>query len=231
MSRERDLILIGCGGFGRETADVVHAINAVAPRWRLRGFLDDSPGLEGETVSGVPVLGPIDAAPDFPSAAFAITTGRPDNYVSRALIADRLGFTDDRFATLVHPAAVVGTSCSIGAGTVLLAHVTLTTDVTVGRHVAAMPQVVLPHDSVVGDFATLASGVRVGGGCEIGAGAYMGSGSSLREGLRVGSRAMVGMGALVTRDVPAERLWRGFPARDAGPAPIPVPVPVGSVGS
>jgi sugar O-acyltransferase (sialic acid O-acetyltransferase NeuD family) len=223
MSKLRDLILIGSGGFGRETAATVHAINAAEPRWRLRGFLDDSPGLEGADVAGIPVLGPVDAAPDHPAAAFVITTGRPDNYVSRSRIAARLGFDRERYATLIHPAASVGTNCAIGAGTVLLANVTLTTDVIVGDHVAAMPQVVLPHDAVVCDYATLASGVRVGGGCEIGDEAYMGSGCSLREGLKVGRRAMVAMGALVTRDVPAERLWCGFPARDSGPAPIPEP--------
>jgi sugar O-acyltransferase (sialic acid O-acetyltransferase NeuD family) len=231
MKGGRDLILIGCGGFGRETAAAVNAINSVEPRWRLLGFLDDSPGLEGTTVSGLPVLGPIDAAADYPRAAIAITTGRPDNYVSRSRIARRLGRDEESYATLIHPTAAVGTSCSIGPGSVLLANVTLTTEVTVGRHVAAMPQVVLPHDTVVGDFATLASGARVGGGCEIGSEAYMGSGSSLREGLRVGSRALVGMGAVVTRDVPPERLWCGFPARDTGPAPIPEPVATGGPGA
>ncbi len=148
--------------------------------------------------------------------------------MSRSLIAGRLDLDEERYATLVHPTSAVGTNCSIGVGSVLLAHVTLTTDVVVGRHVAAMPQVVLPHDTVVGDFATFASGVRVGGGCEIGSEAYMGSGSSLREGLCVGTRAMVAMGALVTRDVPPERLWCGFPARDAGRAPIPEQPQIGA---
>jgi sugar O-acyltransferase (sialic acid O-acetyltransferase NeuD family) len=222
MRAQRDLILIGCGGFGRETAAAVAAINAVEPRWRLRGFLDDSPELEGTTVAGVPVLGPIDSVGDHPNAAVVITTGRPGNYVSRPAIADRIDLDEDRYATLVHPSAVVGADCRIGPGSVLLGHVDLTTEVVVGGHVAVMPQVVLPHDTVVEDFATIASGVQVGGGCEIARGSYVGSGSCLREGLRIGVRAMIGMGAVVTRDVPAERLWCGVPARDCGAAPIPI---------
>jgi sugar O-acyltransferase (sialic acid O-acetyltransferase NeuD family) len=218
----RDLFILGAGGFSRETAEAVRAVNAATPTWRLRGFLDDSPALEGARVGGVPVLGPIDRIADHPGAAVVITTGRPDNYVSRKLIADRLGLDDDRYATVVHPTATIGDTCAVGAGSVLLAHTDLTADVVVGRHVAVMPQVVLPHDVRVDDYATLAAGVRVGGACHVCEGAYVGSGACLREKITVGERAMIAMAAVVTRDVPAERLWLGAPARDIDRAPLPV---------
>ena len=133
----------------------------------------------------------------------------------------RLGLAEHRYATIVHPSASVGSTCRIGRGSVLLAQVVLTCDVVVGRHVAVMPQVVLTHDVIVEDFATIASGVRLGGGCRIESAAYVGSGVLIREGRVVGPRAMVGMGSVVTRDVPAGRLWFGSPARDVAPAPIP----------
>ena len=150
-----------------------------------------------------------------------ITTGRPDNYVSRRLLSRRLALDEERYATVVHPTATVGTTCRVGAGSVLLAHADLTADVVVGRHVAIMPQVVLPHDVRIDDFATLASGVRVGGACHVAEGAYIGSGTCLRERITVGPWAMVGMGSLVILDVPAERLWMGSPARDVDRAPLP----------
>jgi sugar O-acyltransferase (sialic acid O-acetyltransferase NeuD family) len=213
----RDLLVIGAGGFARETVEAVRAANT----WRLLGLLDDSPSMHGREVAGVPVIGPIELAHEHPDAQVVLTTGRPDNYVSRPLIAARLDLPDERYATIVHPSATVGLSCTVGAGSVLLAHVDLTADVTVGRHVVVMPQVVLPHDARVDDFATLASGVRAGGGCHIGEGAYIGAGALLRERITVGARALVGMGSIVTRPVPPERLWMGTPASDAGPAPLP----------
>jgi sugar O-acyltransferase (sialic acid O-acetyltransferase NeuD family) len=217
----RDLFLAGTGGFARETAEAVRALNAGKPSWHLLGFLDDNPELHGQTVGGLPVLGPIELIHAHPNASITIATGRPDNYVSRRLIADRLDLADERYTTIIHPTATVGETCQVGPGSVLLAHVDLTADVTVGCHVAVMPQVVIPHDSSVDDFATLASGVRIGGGCRVAEGAYVGSGACLRQGLQIGSWAMVGMGAIVTRDVPSERLWQGVPARDAGKAPLP----------
>lgn len=220
----RELLLVGASGFARETAEAVRALNAVEPAWSLLGFLDDDPARHGTSLNGLPVLGPIDLVDDHPAAAVVLCTGRPDNYVSRRLIAERLGLDDDRYATVVHPTANVGASCRVGAGSVILGHVDLTADVAVGRHVEVMPHVVLTHDVEVDDFATIASGVLAAGACHIRGEAYVGSGARLREGIAVGERALIGMGALVTRDVPAERLWFGSPARDRGPAPLPTPV-------
>jgi sugar O-acyltransferase (sialic acid O-acetyltransferase NeuD family) len=217
----RDLLVVGAGGFAREAVEAVRAINAEYPTWNLRGLLDDDPRRHGDLVGGVPVIGPIEQVHREPWAMVILTTGRPDNYVSRPLIAARLGLPDSRYATIVHPTATVGTTCTVGPGSVLLAHADLTADVTVGRHVVVMPQVVLPHDARVDDFATLASGVRVGGACHIGEGAYIGAAAVLREMTSVGPRALVGMGSVVTRDVPGERKWLGSPAADAGPAPLP----------
>jgi sugar O-acyltransferase (sialic acid O-acetyltransferase NeuD family) len=217
----RDLLVVGGGGFARETVEAIRAVNACRTTWRLRGLLDDNPALHGTEVGGVAVIGPIELVHRHPSALIVLTTGRPDNYLSRPLIAARLGLPDSRYATIVHPTATVGTTCAIGAGSVLLAHVDVTADVVVGRHVAVMPQVVLPHDARVDDFATIASGVRVGGACHVAEGAYIGAGACLRENITVGSRALVGMGSVVTRHVPGGRVWLGSPASDAGPAPLP----------
>jgi sugar O-acyltransferase (sialic acid O-acetyltransferase NeuD family) len=219
MSSMRDLLLVGAGGFGREAAEAVRAANAHRPAWRLLGFLDDDPRTHGRLVGGVPVLGPAEAVHDHATALVILCTGHPGNYASRRLMAERLELDDERYAALVHPSATVGASSRVGAGSVLLAHVDVTADAAIGRHVAVMPQVVVTHDGRIDDFATLASGVRLGGGCHVETGAYVGSGACVREGLTIGARAMIGMGSVVTRDVAADRLWFGAPATDRAPAP------------
>ena len=37
----RDLVIVGAGGHGRETLDIVEAINADALTWNFLGFVDD----------------------------------------------------------------------------------------------------------------------------------------------------------------------------------------------
>jgi sugar O-acyltransferase (sialic acid O-acetyltransferase NeuD family) len=221
----RQLLLVGTGGLAREAAEAVRATNTVSPTWDLLGFVDDDAAKQGTLVGGIPVLGPVETVHDHPDALVLLCPGRPDNYVARRLLVDRLELDDDRYATVIHPTVAMGTTCEVGAGSVLLAHVALTSDVSVARHVAVMPQAVLTHDVRVDDFATVASGVRIGGACHIGRGAYLGSGACLREGIAVGEWSMVGMGSVVTRDVPAERLWYGVPAKDVSRAPLPDEAP------
>ncbi len=66
-AEQRDLVLVGAGGFARETAEAVHAVNERRPTWRLLGFLDDSPERQDTLVDGLPVLGPIASLPITPA--------------------------------------------------------------------------------------------------------------------------------------------------------------------
>jgi sugar O-acyltransferase (sialic acid O-acetyltransferase NeuD family) len=213
-----DLLIIGAGGFARETAAAVSAINTVHPTWRLLGFLDDDPQLHGEERDGVRVLGGTDLAEKLPEARVVICVGNPRGYRARARLVERLGLPESRYATVIHPSAQIAESCAIGPGSVILALVTLTASVAVGAHVAVMPQVVLTHDVVVADYATLASGVVLGGGVRVERGAYLGAGALIREQVVVGAWAQVGMGSMVLRDVPAAEVWVGSPARYLRPA-------------
>lgn len=209
----KDLVIVGSGGFARETAAAVAALNEQGNKWHLLGYLDEDPAKHGTRVDGIPVLGGIDKLQQLPQASVVVCTGRPDNYVSRPRIVSRLELPAERYATIVHPAASVSASSSIGPGSVVLAQVVLTASVQVGSHVAIMPHVTLTHDDVIADFATLASAVGLGGNVRVGRAAYIGAGALVREGCDIGDVALVAMGAVVTRDIPARQVWAGVPAR------------------
>jgi sugar O-acyltransferase (sialic acid O-acetyltransferase NeuD family) len=224
VAAARELIIVGAGGLGRETAELVRAVNAREPTWDLLGFVDDAPALAGAEVAGLPVLGPVASVVDHPGAALVVCVGHPGCYWSKRRIVESLGLGPDRYATLVHPAAVVSACSGVGPGTVILATAVATAAVRIGPHVTVMPGAVLTHDDVVGDYATLAAGTRVAGRARVGDGAYLGAGALVAADRSVGPWALVGMGAVVVRDVPAGEVWAGVPAGRLREAGVPADV-------
>ncbi len=210
---EQELLIVGAGGFARETAQAVAAVNAVRPAFQLLGFLDDDPLMHGRRIDGLPVIGGTDLIESLPRTRLVVCVGNPRNYFSRMRIVERLGLPPGRYTTIVHPSAQISDSSSVGPGSVILAQTVLTASVQVGAHVAVMPQVVLTHDVTVADFATIASGVRFGGGVRVERGAYVGAGALIREQVEIGAWSLVGMGSLVLADVPPAEVWAGGPAR------------------
>jgi sugar O-acyltransferase (sialic acid O-acetyltransferase NeuD family) len=225
MSRApRPLVVVGAGGFARETVQLLRQHPAVGPRgaaYAVTGFLDDDADRHGTVVDGTTVLGPTELAREHAErgAALLVCVGNPGAPTSRRSLVARLELPDEAYATVVHPLASVAPDCEVGVGSVLHAGVVLTAAVRLGRHAAVMPQVVLTHDDVVGDSVTFGAGVRLAGGVTVGDAAYLGSGALVREGRRIGAAAVVGMGSTVLNDVPAGEVWAGSPARRLRPAP------------
>jgi sugar O-acyltransferase (sialic acid O-acetyltransferase NeuD family) len=208
------LLFVGAGGLARETLAAVRAGGAAGPaQWVPIGMLDDDPARHGSDVDGVPVLGGTDTVHTRPDAAVVLCVANARNPGGRAAVAARLGLPDDRYATVVHPAASLAPGVTLGAGTIMLAGCVVTAPQAVGRHVLAMPQVLLTHDDEVGDFVTLAGQAGLAGGVRVGTGAYIGAGARIREGVTIGAGAVIGMGAVVLTDVPEGEVWAGTPAR------------------
>lgn len=204
-----DVLLVAASGLAREALAVLRR----SGEHTAIGFLDDDQTTWGTSLDGLPILGGSDASNQHPGASLLICAGRG---VARAAIAARLadvGRTDDAYITAIDPSVVVPAGCTVGKGSILLAGVVLTTNVSLGRHVVVMPNVTLTHDDYVGSFATLCAGVSLGGNARIGEGAYLGMNSSVREGTRVGRHGVLGMGAVLTRDLPPGETWVGVPAR------------------
>ena len=96
------------------------------------------------------------------AALLVVGIGRPTDYTARMRVVEHLALPVERYTTIVHPSAALDESTVVGPGTVALADVVATTSVRIGAHVALMPGIVLTHDDDIGDYATLASGVRLG---------------------------------------------------------------------
>jgi sugar O-acyltransferase (sialic acid O-acetyltransferase NeuD family) len=152
-----------------------------------------------------------------PRAVKLISIAIADSVV-RARLAARCGAEGIGFFSVRAGNAVVMDDCTVGEGAVLCPFVTLTSNISIGRHFQANLYSYVEHDCVIGDFVTFAPGVKCNGNVVIEDHAYIGAGAILKQGrpgqpLVVGRGAVVGMGAVVTRDVLPATTVVGNPAR------------------
>ncbi|MGJ9421481.1 hypothetical protein [Aeromicrobium sp. CF3.5] len=209
----KDLVIIGYGGFGREVADVVDAINAVEPTWNLLGFVDDAPSPENVARverRGSKVIGTIDNAPLGSRPHYVVGVGNASARARLAARAERQGWIP---ATLVHPTAQLGASLALGPGSIVCANVGVGSDVSIGLHVHLDRGVQVGHDSTLADFVTVHPAAVISGTCDIQTRAELGTNCTLLPGIEIGVGATVGAAACVVGRVAPGTTVKGVPAK------------------
>ena len=106
--------------------------------------------------------------------------------------------------------AVVGSRCKISSHTFICEGVTLEDEVFVGHGVMFINDR-FPRATAGGALQTEADWQVIP--TRIKRGASIGSGAVIMCGVTIGERALIGAGAVVTRDVPADAVVVGVPAR------------------
>ncbi|MEM9045866.1 MAG: acetyltransferase [Pseudomonadota bacterium] len=114
--------------------------------------------------------------------------------------------------------AVIAEDAAIGPGSVISDFSIVTPDVRIGQGFHSNMYGYVAHDSVLGDFVTLAPRASINGRVEVADHVYFGTGASVLPGqpgkpMRIGEGAVIGAHALVTQDVPAGATMIGVPAR------------------
>ncbi len=203
------LVIVGAGGHGRETLDIVEAINEHTHVWHFLGFVDDGPIVRDRLDrrhAGLVLRDEVD-----PSVVrYVIGIGDPMIRAHLAAEMDHAGFTA---ATLIHPGATVGGDNRLGAGVVLAAGATVTTNVTLGSHTQLNVGATVSHDCEVGHAVTISPGAYVNGSCHLDDHVFLGTGAIVTPGHHIGAEAVVGAGAVVVHDIPAGVTVAGVPAR------------------
>lgn len=213
------LAIFGAAGMARETADLAWLLG-----YRELKLIDRMSCMDAEAA-------PPCADNEWPVVAeesvgklaaqgwrFIIALGQP---MLRKQIYER--YPELCYINLVHPAATLAArqppNLYEGCGNIVLAGCRMTTGIVCGNFGLYNQNCTVAHDCTIGDYVTVGPGAHLSGNVQLGEGAYIGAGAVVLQGrawndkLLVGRGAVVGAGAVVTRNVAADAIVKGVPAR------------------
>jgi sugar O-acyltransferase (sialic acid O-acetyltransferase NeuD family) len=205
------LVIVGAGGHGRETLDIVEACNeaTATPAYEFVGFVATEADPSLLERRGAQLLGDVGDLKNL-DARYVLGIGTSE---TRRELDARLSADSCEAVTLVHPHATCGSDLRIASGVLMAAGARVTTNIELGRHTHLNVNAVVSHDCVVGDYVTLSPGVLINGNVVLEEGVFLGTGAVVLPGRRIGAWARIGAGAVVTDDVPPGATAVGVPAR------------------
>jgi len=190
----------------------VEALDCLGNEFELMGFIDDTPEKQGKTSFGQMVY-PRTEILEHSNAYVLAVPGSPTSFGVRKKIIGDLNVPPDRFATVIHPRAIVSPLARVGKNVLIMGGVVITSNAVIGDHVCILPNTVIHHDTVIKDYTLIGSNVSVAGSVEIGENCYIGSGTKIINNIRIGGRALIGLGTNVIKDVPPGSKVVGNPGR------------------
>jgi sugar O-acyltransferase (sialic acid O-acetyltransferase NeuD family) len=202
------VIIIGGGGHAKVLVDVLKLQGT-----KLLGYTD--PSARSEPALGLPYLGTDDELRSYPPPGVRLVNGvgsvRPAS--NRRGVFESLKTKGYRFASVVHPSAVIASDVQLAEGVQVMAGAVIQPGSRIGTNSIVNTGAIVDHDCQIGAHVHVAPGVVLSGEVRLGEETHIGTGAAIIQGIAVGDRSLVGAGAVVVRDVPSDVTVRGVPAR------------------
>ncbi|WP_160112402.1 acetyltransferase [Salicibibacter kimchii] len=204
------VVVLGNGGHGKVIQDI---INHYSTEYQLAGVLDDhytsfvNNGMnffEG-LISDANYL-----SRSYPDLFFIVGIG--DNRARKSVV-DKLDIPRHRYATVIHPSAMISPTSEIGNGVAVIAGAIVNPHSQINDHVILNTSSSVGHDCQIEDYVHISPRVAIAGGTKVQEGAHLGIGSVTIPGVEVGRWSTVGAGGVVTDHIPDDTLAVGVPAK------------------
>ncbi|MEL6256136.1 MAG: acetyltransferase [Bacteroidota bacterium] len=207
---DKKILIIGASGFGREVLTCL--IDNLGPSGKnireIACFMETKEFYqETQSIHGVPVI------PDeqFDPLEYHVLVGIGEPSVRKKVVE---GLPEEtRFATLIHPSAIISEWVEIGEGSIITAGTIATTDIVIGKHAQLNLHTTIGHDCQIGDYFTTAPGTNISGLCQFGDCVYFGTNAATRQGIKICDHVTIGMGGVVVKHISEPGIYIGNPAK------------------
>lgn len=211
----KNIVIIGAGCLAREVYSYVKHCALQGHKWRLKGFLDDRADMLSGFNYSIPILSGVEAYEPRDADLFVCALGHPAHKEKYCRMIEAKG---GRFATLVHPSAIVGDNVVIEDGALIAPLAVLTSDIKIGKFTYIGTSCGLGHDNIVGCYSQLSGNVSLGGRVVIEDSVFVGLSATVVPGVILGTKCHVGAGSVVLKNVKPFSKVFGNPAMVIGEA-------------
>ena len=207
----KKIAIIGAGGFGREVACLINAINEESKDWDFIGFFDDVKDIGYENEYGK-VLGRIKDLNSYPeSLAVVIAIAKPS---AIEVIVKSITSPNIYFPNLIAPDIISfdKNNMSLGQGNIIGFGCSISCNVRIGNFNIFNSFISIGHDTRIGDYNAVMPSTKISGDITIGDRNFFGASSVILEKLTIGNDTTIGANSLIFRNTKDKNTYIGNPA-------------------
>ena len=191
------VIVLGAGGHAKVIAE-----SLIQSGYKVSGFItpDLNPGVE---FFGSNILGDDNFINKFSPNDIVLANGigsLPRNDL-RYKLAIKMRERGYKFATIVHPSAIIASDVEFNEGVQVMAGAVIRSGTRIGRDTIVNTGVLLDHDCNIASNCHLAPGVVCCGGVTIEEGTHVGTGTMITENRSIGRKCVIAAGSVIYKDV------------------------------
>jgi sugar O-acyltransferase (sialic acid O-acetyltransferase NeuD family) len=208
----KDLAIYGFGGFGREVACWINAINLIRPQYNIIGFFDDdektliTPSPYGKVLGGFNEL-------NCWGKPLAVVLAIGDA-IWLEKIASKLNNNKLEFPNIIAPDVLFfdRESCSLGCGNLIGFRSLISCNVRIGNFNIFNTDIGIGHDTTIGSFNMFNPTVRISGGVTIGNANFFGLCSVVLQQIQIGKHTRIATNSVIMRNTEDNNTYFGNPA-------------------
>lgn len=206
----KPVLILGAGGHAKVLIEALLQSGAT-----LAGITDPDPDLAGKKLLEVPVLGGDEVVGDFPQTEILLVNGLGSIGVptARKGLFERFRAMGYRFATVIHPSAIIASDVELGEGVQVMAGAVIQPGCRVGCNTIINTRASVDHDCRIGNNVHIGPGATLSGGVSIDDDTHIGTGATIIQGIEIGSQSVVAAGSVVVKNVDNRTAVMGVPAR------------------
>ena len=207
----KDIAIYGAGGFGREVACLINAINDEKKEWNLIGFFDDAlpVGYENEYGSIIGGISELNKYSHNLSIAIAIA-----NSTTNDSIINKIKNVKIEFPNLIAPDILFfnKNTVTLGNGNIIGFKSVISCNVRMGNFNHFNISVFIGHDVNIGNYNMFNPSTRISGEVTIGNCNFFGVSSIVLQQKQIGNYTVIGANSVIIKKTKDYTTYIGNPA-------------------